>query len=344
MIVANATGCSSIYSGTFPTTPYAQTKEGRGPAWANSLFEDNAEYGFGMRLAVDALRNQLRHFLRKALELGVNPSLAEALKAVDDNWEKNDVAARNRAERVTALLPDALKGATGELKDALERVAGLKDYLVDKSIWCIGGDGWAYDIGYGGLDHVLAANRNLNVLVLDTEVYSNTGGQASKSTPLGSVAKFASAGKRTGKKDLGLIAMTYGYIYVASVSLGANMNQVVKALMEAEAYPGPSLVIAYAPCIAHGFNMRFSIAEEKKAVTSGYWPLFRYNPLLKDEGKNPFIYESKDPTEDMEQFLLNEGRYTSLKRQFPAVAEKLFQEAIKFKQDKHEFYKKFGQF
>lgn len=344
MIVANATGCSSIYSGTFPTTPYAQTKEGRGPAWANSLFEDNAEYGFGMRLAVDALRNQVRHFLRKALELGVNPSLAEAMKDVDDHWEKNDVAARNRAERVTALLPDALKGATGELKDALERVAGLKDYLVDKSIWCIGGDGWAYDIGYGGLDHVLAANRNLNVLVLDTEVYSNTGGQASKSTPLGSVAKFASAGKRTGKKDLGLIAMTYGYIYVASVSLGANMNQVVKALMEAEAYPGPSLVIAYAPCIAHGFNMRFSIAEEKKAVTSGYWPLFRYNPLLKEEGKNPFIYESKDPTEDMEQFLLNEGRYTTLKRQFPAVADKLFQEAIKFKQDKHEFYKKFGQF
>ena len=294
MIVANATGCSSIYSGTFPTTPYCVSKEGRGPAWANSLFEDNAEYGLGMRLAVDANRKQLRFTIDRLLASGTDKDLEAALKKCLEVWDISGDDSQAAAAAVKKLLPAALKSTPVEKQALLRKVAELQDYLVEKSVWCIGGDGWAYDIGYGGLDHVLATGKNVNVLVLDTEVYSNTGGQASKSTPLSAVAQFASAGKRTGKKDLGLMFMSYGYVYVASVALGANMNQVVKAFLEAEAYPGPSIIIAYSPCIMHGFDMGYSSEEAKRAVQAGYWPLYRYNPALAADGKNPFVYESKE--------------------------------------------------
>ncbi len=230
-----------------------------------------------------------------------------------------------------------------EKSKTIRKIIELKDYFVDKSVWCFGGDGWAYDIGYGGLDHVLASGKNINVLVLDTEVYSNTGGQSSKATPLASVAKFAAAGKRTAKKDLGLISMSYGNIYVASISLGANMNQAIKAFSEAEAYNGPSLIIAYSPCIAHGVDMSKTVQEEKLAVQSGYWPLYRYNPSLVAEGKNPFVYETKDPTVQMMDFLMNEGRYTILKRQFPEVADELYEKAIDNKKEKHSYYKKLSE-
>lgn len=340
MMIANATGCSSIYSGTFPTTPYAKSKDGRGPAWANSLFEDNAEYGFGMRLAVDANRKQLKWNIEQLLAKGTTSELTEALNKSLTLWTNTEEEVEEHARKVRQMLPTVLSKASADTKPIIAKIIELESYLVEKSIWCIGGDGWAYDIGYGGLDHVLASNRNINVLVLDTEVYSNTGGQASKSTPLGSIAKFASSGKRTGKKDLGLISMSYGTIYVASVSLGANMNQVVKAMLEAESYNGPSLVIAYAPCIAHGINMGKTIEEEKRAVECGYWSLYRYNPQLAQEGQNPFVYENKDPKGEMVDFLLSEDRYSQLKRQFPAEADKLLERAVKFKKDKHEYYKK----
>jgi pyruvate-ferredoxin/flavodoxin oxidoreductase len=343
MIVANATGCSSIYSGTFPTTPYCVSKEGRGPAWANSLFEDNAEFGLGMRLAVDANRKLLRAAIDRLLAAGTDLKLAAALKKSLELWASVGDDAQAAARAVKDLLPAALKAASGETQALLRKIGELQDYLVDKSVWCIGGDGWAYDIGYGGLDHVLATGKNVNVLVLDTEVYSNTGGQASKSTMISAVAQFASAGKRTGKKDLGLMFMSYGYVYVASVAMGANMNQVVKALLEAEAYPGPSIVIAYSPCIMHGIDMGFSSDEAKKAVQAGYWPLYRYNPALAGEGKNPFVYESKDPTLGMQDFLAKEIRFATLKLQFPQVAEQLYQQAEAFKKGKHDYYKKLSE-
>ena len=343
MIIANATGCSSIYGGTFPTTPYCKTKEGKGPSWANSLFEDNAEYGFGMRLAVDVNRKQLRWNIDKLLKTGISNDLKQALNKSIELWNNTDDEAQKASQKIKDLLPAVLKSSSGETETIIKKIIELQNYIVDKSIWSLGGDGWAYDIGYGGLDHVLASNKNINIFVLDTEVYSNTGGQASKATPLASVAKFAANGKRTGKKDLGLICMSYGYIYVASVSLGANMSQVIKALLEAEAYNGPSLIIAYSPCIAHGIDLKYSIAEEKKAVQSGYWPLYRYNPELIKEGKNPFIYESKDPTVNMMDFLMNETRYKTLKKQFPDVADSLFEQAIQLKKDKHSYYKKMSE-
>ncbi len=343
MIIANATGCSSIYGGTFPTMPYTKTKQGKGPAWANSLFEDNAEYGFGMRLAVDSNRKQLKNNIKELLKTDVNSELKQALNKSLELWKKTDKDAQSAAQNVKDLLPDALKTSNAQSKPIILKIIELQDYIVDRSVWCIGGDGWAYDIGYGGLDHVLAANKNINVLVLDTEVYSNTGGQASKATPLASVAKFAAAGKRTGKKDLGLISMSYGYIYVANISLGANPNQAIKAFLEAEAYDGPSLIIAYSPCIAHGFDMTKTYLEQKNAVLSGYWPIYRYNPDLTKENKHPFIYETRDPKSDMIDFLMNETRYNVLKRQFPEIADDLYKQAIEFKKNKHEFYKKFSQ-
>lgn len=342
MIVANATGCSSIWGGTFPTTPYTTTKEGKGPTWANSLFEDNAEYGYGFRLAIDANRKQLKTNAEKIASLNVSADLKAAVKASLELWSETDEAAQAAAQKVKDIIVKEVSTAKGDDLKVVRKVKELEDYFVDKSVWAFGGDGWAYDIGYGGLDHVLASNKNINVLVMDTEVYSNTGGQASKATPLGAVAKFAAAGKRTGKKDLGLISMSYGYIYVASVSMGANMNQVLKAFAEAEAYDGPSLILAYAPCIAHGFDLRDAVAEQKKAVQTGYYPLYRYNPELGEEGKNPFIYESKDPTVDMMDFLLNENRYRVLKTQFPEVADELFAKAVEEKKKKHEYYKKLG--
>jgi len=327
MIIANATGCSSIYGGTFPTIPYCTTKEGRGPAWANSLFEDNAEYGFGMRLAVDNNRRTLRQNVEAVLERGVPPELKAALGKCLEMWDRRDSEAIAAQNRVAEVLPAALAAASPDTRPYLEKIDELKDYFVDKSVWIIGGDGWAYDIGYGGLDHVLAMGRDVNVLVLDTEVYSNTGGQSSKSTPMAAVAKFATAGKRKGKKNLGLMCMSYGYVYVASVALGANRNQTLKAFLEAEAYRGPSIIIAYSPCIAHGINMTESQEEERIAVECGYWPLFRFNPALAEEGKNPFQWDSKPPKSSFQEYIARERRYTSLKNTAPQDAERLWKEA-----------------
>jgi len=342
MIIANATGCSSIYGGTFPTSPYCVDKDGRGPVWANSLFEDNAEYGFGMRLAVDANRRLLAASIDGALAAGTTPALSDALARMKGLWKATDDAAKAAAKAVRNALPEALKKANGA-KARLAKIVELQDFLVEKSVWSIGGDGWAYDIGYGGLDHVVAMNRNVNLLVLDTEVYSNTGGQASKSTPTGSVAKFAASGKKTAKKDLGRMAMCYGYVYVASVAMGANMNQCLKAFLEAEAYEGPSLIIAYSPCINHGIDMTKSQAEEKLAVDSGYWILYRYNPLLAKEGKNPLLLDSKEPKLEYSAFLNNEIRYRTLAQQYPEIAKELFVQAADEAKKRYATYKKMAE-
>ncbi|MDD8027547.1 MAG: pyruvate:ferredoxin (flavodoxin) oxidoreductase [Acidobacteriota bacterium] len=342
MIIANATGCSSIYGGTFPTSPYCVNAEGQGPAWGNSLFEDNAEYGFGMRLAVDANRRLLLASIEAALAAGVTPALTDALTRMKEVWAGIGEEAKAAAKAVTAALPAALK-AEGAAKPHLAKIDELKDFLVEKSVWCIGGDGWAYDIGYGGLDHVLASNRNVNVLVLDTEVYSNTGGQASKSTPTGSVAKFAASGKKTSKKDLGRMAMTYGYVYVASVAMGANMNQCLKAFQEAEAFNGPSIIIAYSPCINHGIDMKKTQAEEKLAVDTGYWLLYRFNPALAKEGKNPLQLDSREPKLEYDAFLKNEVRYRTLVQQYPDIAKELFAQAAVEAKKRYENYKKMAE-
>jgi pyruvate-ferredoxin/flavodoxin oxidoreductase len=343
MIVANATGCSSIWGGTFPTIPYTTNKDGHGPAWANSLFEDNAEYGFGMRLAVDSNRKQLLFNLEKAIALELGAELKDALVKAKALWNVTDEEAKANAKKVQSLLPSAIEKASGDLEKILRRILELQSYFIDKSVWAFGGDGWAYDIGYGGLDHVLASGKNVNVLVMDTEVYSNTGGQASKATPLGSVAKFAEAGKQTQKKDLGLMMMSYGYVYVACVAMGANKNQLVKAIIEAEAYNGPSIVIAYAPCINHGIDMSMSQIEQAKAVDAGYWLLYRYNPLLRAEGKNPLVLDSKEPSIDVQEFLKGETRYSSLKLTFPDKVDNFWKEFSRFTKNRYEFYKKMAE-
>ncbi len=341
MIAANATGCSSIYGGTFPTIPYCKTKEGRGPSWGNSLFEDNAEYGMGMRLAVDSNRDQLKISLDRVLALGVSSELESALKKNIELWDKKDAEAIAAQNATGILLEKELTSASGEKKEVLAKLVELKDYFVDKSVWIIGGDGWAYDIGYGGLDHVVASGKNVNILVLDTEVYSNTGGQASKSTPISAVAKFANAGMRLPKKNLGLMCMSYGYVYVASIAMGANRAQTQKALMEAESYPGPSLVIAYSPCIAHGFDMSQSQSEEKRAVEAGYWPLYRYNPLA-EEGKK-FVWESREPKLDYIEYIKGERRYTALQKTAPEEAAGLYEKAAEDAKQRMAFMKKFGE-
>ncbi len=345
MIIANATGCSSIYGGTFPTIPYCKNKQGQGPTWANSLFEDNAEYGFGMRLAVNANRKQLKTNIEKLLktDTGISTEFGELLIKNQELWDVVSDESKEIAKKIKKVFPEELKNASSELKSIFEKVIELQDYLVERSIWSIGGDGWAYDIGYGGLDHVLASNKNINVLVLDTEVYSNTGGQASKATPTGSVAKFAAAGKRTKKKDLGRMALTYGYVYVAQIAMGANASQAIKAMLEAEAYKGPSLIIAYSPCINHGFDMTKTQQEEKLAVDAGYWILYRYNPLLAQEGKNPLILDSREPKVEYETFLENEIRYRTLQQQYPEIAEILFKRAAKEARERYEFYKKMAE-
>lgn len=322
MIVANATGCSSIYGGSAPTCPYTTNKEGHGPAWANSLFEDNAEFGYGMNLAYTQRRHRLTEELTALKELWAD--YPEDVATIDE-WLTNKDDAKG-SELAAKKLVAALEKHQGcpTCGPTVKKVLSEKDCLVKKSVWIFGGDGWAYDIGYGGLDHVLASGEDVNVLVLDTEVYSNTGGQASKSSPTGAVAKFAAAGKRVKKKDLGMMAMSYGYVYVAQVGMGASQPQLVKALTEAEAYHGPSLVIAYAPCINHGINMGNSQLEIKKAVDCGYWQLYRYNPELIDQGKNPFTLDSKDPTGDYQEFIKGETRYASLAKTKPEIAETLF--------------------
>ncbi len=322
MMVANATGCSSIYGGSAPATSYCKNNEsGKGPAWANSLFEDNAEYGFGMVEGVGASRDRIKSIMTLAIEAGV----PEAVKSVFNEW----IEGRDNAAASEVASRKVLEVLQGNNEAYAQEVLSLSQYLIKKSVWVFGGDGWAYDIGYGGLDHVMASGKDINILVLDTEVYSNTGGQASKSTPVGAVAKFAAAGKRIRKKDLGAIAMTYGYVYVAQVAMGANQAQYLKTLREAEAYPGPSLIIAYAPCISHGLrSMGRTQEEEKLAVECGYWHLFRFDPRLEDEGKNPFQLDSKNPDWSKFQAYLNsEVRYTSLRKSFPAEADQLFKAA-----------------
>ncbi|MBN1975271.1 MAG: pyruvate:ferredoxin (flavodoxin) oxidoreductase [Sedimentisphaerales bacterium] len=320
LYVGNATGCSSIYGGNLPTTPYTKRDDGRGPTWSNSLFEDAAEFSLGMRLTVDKFKERALTLLEKVAEQDcVDKALADKIRvAALADIPENEAIEQQRTD-VAELKKQCRKSNCTECKYLLE----LADYLVRKSVWAMGGDGWAYDIGYGGLDHVLASGANINVLVLDTEVYSNTGGQMSKSTPRAAVAKFAAGGKPGPKKDMGLLAMTYGNIYVAKVAMGANTNQTVKAFVEAEAYPGPSLIIAYAHCIAHGFDMTYGYNEQKKAVACGHWPLYRFDPRLLDQGKNPLQLDSKEPTGDFEEYAYGENRYRSLKQSKPEVAAKL---------------------
>ncbi|MBR5010540.1 MAG: pyruvate:ferredoxin (flavodoxin) oxidoreductase, partial [Clostridia bacterium] len=314
--------------GSAPTCPYTVNEEGHGPAWANSLFEDNAEFGYGMFLATAQRRDKLAENLLKLKE--ANPRKKKLAEAIDKWFEVKDEGEASKAasKELLAALPKKDELAEAVLKD--------KDLLVKKSQWIFGGDGWAYDIGYGGVDHVLAQNQDVNILVLDTEVYSNTGGQASKSSPTGAVAKFAAAGKRTKKKDLGMMAMSYGYVYVAQVAMGADPAQLLKAVTEAEAYHGPSLIIAYAPCINHGIKMNQAQAEIKKAVQAGYWQLYRYNP----DNENPMTVDSKAPTASYQEFIKGENRYASLIRQFPADAEKLFAAAENDAAKRLESYRK----
>ncbi len=382
MFIANATGCSSIWGGSAPATPYTVNKAGHGPAWENSLFEDNAEFGLGMALAQNAVRGRLAELTEKLIASNANAALKEAAqkwldtmndRAANDQPAKDYIAALEQGvatiDELTAFVnSDKAKEIFGDklgemqahaaelkasgakycdceaCKLALE-ILKDKDYLAKKSMWILGGDGWAYDIGFGGLDHALASGEDINVLVFDTEVYSNTGGQASKSTPCGSVAQFAATGKATKKKDLAGIAMTYGYVYVAQVAMGADMNQCIKAFSEAESYHGPSIILAYAPCINHGIKggMGVSQVEEKKAVAAGYWHNFRFDPRRADEGQNPFQLDSKAPTASYRDFIMGEVRYNSLTRSFPDRAEKLFANAEKYAVEKYERLKKMAE-
>ncbi len=335
MMVANATGCSSIYSGSAPSTPYCMNAKGQGPAWGNSLFEDNAEYGLGMATGVKRMRERIERLMDEAVQEG---KCSDEVKAAFAAWKAADTATDSK--KASADLLPLLENCNCKY---CKEIYDLRQYLVKKSIWIIGGDGWAYDIGYGGLDHVLASGENVNVLVLDTEVYSNTGGQASKSTPVGAIAKFAAAGKRVRKKDLGMMAMSYGYVYVAQVAMGANNTQYLKALREAEAYEGPSLIIAYSPCINHGLRagMGKTQEQEKLAVACGYWQMYRYNPMLEAEGQNPFQLDSKEPDwSKFQEFILSEVRYSSLKKQYPAEADELFKAAEENAKWRYNNYKR----
>jgi len=347
MYIANATGCSSIWGGSAPSTPYCTDKNGKGPVWANSLFEDNAEYGYGMLMGVNKRRERLK---QKALSIIAHDWAWAGLKDALNKWLEtfnNGEAGKSASAELEKVLVEATSfengdAFTGEYEkywdkknkwclcpacEMAREMLAEKDMFVKKSVWAFGGDGWAYDIGFGGLDHVIASGEDINILVLDTEVYSNTGGQSSKSTPTGAIAKFAASGKKIRKKDLGMIAMSYGYVYVAQIGMGANQNQALKAIIEAESYPGPSIVIAYAPCISHGIAMNDTQQKTKDAVEAGYWHLYRYNPLLEEEGKNPFILDSKEPTKTFQDFIDSETRYSSLKQAFPQEAAELFEQA-----------------
>jgi pyruvate-ferredoxin/flavodoxin oxidoreductase len=323
LYIANATGCSSIYGGNLPTTPYTVNEEGRGPTWSNSLFEDNAEFGLGMRLAVDQQKSYAEELVRRLMPI-IGEELGIALLGADQSAEAGMEAQRERVQRLKVVLLAISNEAN--IADVRNLIA-VADTLVRKSVWIVGGDGWAYDIGFGGLDHVLASGHNINVLVLDTEVYSNTGGQMSKSTPRGAVAKFAAGGKTTSKKDIVMEAVSYGSVYVARVALGGSDTQTIKAFQEAEAHDGPSLIIAYSHCIAHGYDLVHGLDQQKAAVQSGYWPLMRYNPALRDEGKNPFQLDSKAPSIPFKDYAYQEARYTMLVRSHPDVAKELLREA-----------------
>ena len=336
MMIANATGCTSIWGASAPSMPYTKNSKGHGPSWANSLFEDNAEYGLGMYLGVKQSRERVAEMAKEVLGKDIPEDLRAALQDWLDNMNVSD-GTRERAEALTAVL-EKYKGQCADCAALYEE----KQFFVKRSHWIFGGDGWAYDIGYGGLDHVLASGENVNVMVFDTEVYSNTGGQSSKSTPTAAIAKFAASGKKTKKKDLGMMAMSYGYVYVAQIAMGADKNQTLKAIAEAEAYEGPSLIIAYAPCINHGLKvgMGCSQLEAKRAVECGYWANYRYNPELKAQGKNPFILDSKEPTADFREFLMGEVRFSSLKKLFPETAEALFEKTEQDAKERLENYKK----
>ena len=336
-MVSNATGCSSIYSGSIPSTPYTTNEKGQGPAWANSLFEDFCEYGMGMELANKKMRMRIQTLLESAIANDATPA---EFKEAAQEWlaGKNDADASKAA---TAKLVPMIEAGAANGCELCAQLNGLTQYLVKRSQWIIGGDGASYDIGYGGLDHVIASGEDVNILVLDTEVYSNTGGQSSKATPLGAIAKFAASGKRVRKKDLGMIATTYGYVYVAQIAMGADQAQCLKAIREAEAYPGPSLVIAYAPCINHGLKkgMGKAQAEEAAAVECGYWHLWRYNPALEEEGKNPFVLDSKEPQWDkFQDFLKGEVRYASVMKQYPEEAQQLFDAAEEMAKKRYSSY------
>jgi len=339
MIIANATGCSSIWGASAPASPYTTTEKGYGPAWANSLFEDNAEFGFGIYLGQRYRREQLRTLVQKVIDENISDDLKKLFNKWLENYDEGDV---------TKELFETINPILEKEKDKTENTLEIyksKDLLVKPSIWIVGGDGWAYDIGFGGLDHVIAMGEDVNILVLDTELYSNTGMQSSKATPLGSIAKFAAAGKRTQKKDLGLIAMTYGNVYVASISMGADKIQALRAFQEAESYKGPSIVIGFSSCIGHGLKcgMSGSQKEEEEAVSAGYWFNYRFDPRLKEQNKNPFMLDSKDPSMDLDKFIENQLRYDYLKRTHPEIASKLFEELKIGLQNKLKLYQKMAQ-
>jgi pyruvate-ferredoxin/flavodoxin oxidoreductase len=342
MMIANATGCTSIWGASAPSTPYCKDIDGRGPSWANSLFEDNAEYGLGMAMGVKQMRHKLEDLITTLMEKTDKTPLKEACQGWLANIENGDESRMFSDKLVEAITAAEL---CPECKALADQILIKKDFLVKKSVWCIGGDGWAYDIGYGGLDHVLASGEDINILVLDTEVYSNTGGQSSKATPTAAIAKFAATGKRTGKKDLGMMAMSYGYVYVAQVGMGADKNQFMKAVVEAENYKGPSIIICYAPCVNHGLKKGMGKAQEniKEAVECGYWNLYRYNPELEDQGKNPLILDSKPPTGNFRDFIMGQVRYSSLAKEYPGVAEQLFVQTEKEAKGRYAKYKRLAE-
>ena len=337
MMIANATGCSSIWGASAPSIPYTTNTDGKGPSWGNSLFEDNAEYGYGMYLGVRAIREKLADLMKQGMQSDLSDEVKDSFKEWLDNFNSGE-GSKEASGKLLQVINSIGIGKNKIVDEILEK----KDFLIKKSQWIIGGDGWAYDIGFGGLDQVISTGDDVNIFVLDTEIYSNTGGQSSKPTPTGATAKFAAAGKKTRKKDLGMMAMSYGYVYVAQIAMGANMNQTIKAITEAESYDGPSLIIAYAPCISHGIRsgMGTSIMEQKKAVNTGYWHLYRFSPLLKEEGKNPFVLESKEPTGEFKNFINGEVRYTALRAMLPEVADKMFDLAEKNAKERYESYKR----
>jgi len=341
MVIANATGCSSIWGGSAPATPYTTNHEGKGPAWANSLFEDNAEYGYGMALADKQLRNKLEDDMQALILMDIDQSAKEAFS----NWIANKNNSAGSRDAVAKVLKALEGNFDGDAKVLVENIKERKDHLVKRSQWILGGDGWAYDIGYGGLDHVMASGENVNVLVFDTEIYSNTGGQSSKATPAAAIAKFAASGKKTGKKNLGMMMMSYGNVYVAQVAIGADKNHLIKTLLEAEAYDGPSIVIAYSPCISQGIKqgMACSIKNTADAVKAGYWHLYRFNPDLKEEGKNPFTLDSKEPSESFLDFIMNQVRYSALTQLYPEESDRLFDKTEQDAKDRYESYKKLAE-
>jgi pyruvate-ferredoxin/flavodoxin oxidoreductase len=342
MYIANATGCSSIWGGSAPASPYTVNHDGHGPAWQNSLFEDNAEFGLGMYLGVTARRERIEAVLNNLLATEAPADVKAAAEAWIANKEEAAESKKASADLVAAIE----KADDAANAEAYKEILEAKDILAKKSFWIFGGDGWAYDIGFGGLDHVLASGEDVNVLVLDTEVYSNTGGQSSKSTPAGAVAKFAASGKKLRKKDLGMIAKSYGYVYVAQVAMGANQAQYLKAIKEAEAYPGPSLVICYAPCINHGIKVGMGRTqhEEKLAVECGYWQLYRYNPAEEEAGQNGFHLDSKEPDwSKFQSFIMGEVRYNSLLKTFPEEAKELFAKTEQYAKLRYEGYKKLSE-